>query len=243
MIYKNKSQLARVETENWALANLFCPKCGVAFMAEKANTKVFDFRCTCCDETYQLKSTSKKITRKLLGSEYYSFVNAIKNNNCPNFLILEYSIVADHFFVNRVIYIAKEFITEDVVEKRKPLSVDARRAGWTGYNLLIDHIPLEAMITIYEESQFVSIQNILFAIEKSKNISKKDWGNEIINIIRELAVNFSLSDIYKYEEKLKILFPKNKNIKPKIRQQLQILRDAGKIDFLDRGKYKKLDFL
>jgi type II restriction enzyme len=36
---------------------------------------------------------------------------------------------------------------------------------------------------------------------------------------------FSLSDVYAFEEDLKLLHPENNNIKPKIRQQLQFLRD------------------
>ena len=52
--------------------------------------------------------------------------------------------------------------------------------------------------------------------------------------------SFSLEDVYKFEEKLKIKFPNNNFIKDKIRQQLQVLRDKGIIEFQSRGKYKKI---
>jgi len=46
--------------------------------------------------------------------------------------------------------------------------------------------------------------------------------------------------MYQFEAMLTIKHPNNHNIKAKIRQQLQLLRDKGFIDFLDRGIYKKI---
>lgn len=47
---------------------------------------------------------------------------------------------------------------------------------------------------------------------------------------------FTLLDVYEFENKLHSLYPKNNNIKAKIRQQLQILRDNN---FLGNGRYLK----
>jgi type II restriction enzyme len=49
---------------------------------------------------------------------------------------------------------------------------------------------------------------------------------------------FELKEIYKFEEDLKILHPENNNIKAKIRQQLQFLRNKDYLEFLGRGKYR-----
>jgi len=47
-----------------------------------------------------------------------------------------------------------------------------------------------------------------------------------MNCIESLNKNeFSLQEIYKFENDLKVLHPENNNIKAKIRQQLQFLRD------------------
>lgn len=51
---------------------------------------------------------------------------------------------------------------------------------------------------------------------------------------------FLLADIYKFEKYLHILHPNNNNVKAKIRQQLQILRDNNYIEFLGNGKYRKV---
>lgn len=44
---------------------------------------------------------------------------------------------------------------------------------------------------------------------------------------------------YAFESWLALRHPKNHNIKPKIRQQLQFLRDKGFVEFLGDGRYKK----
>ena len=51
---------------------------------------------------------------------------------------------------------------------------------------------------------------------------------------------FTLKDVYIYENKLKLKYSNNNFIKDKIRQQLQILRDRGIIEFVSRGNYKKI---
>lgn len=61
----------------------------------------------------------------------------------------------------------------------------------------------------------------------------------MLNLIRKLPEDsFKLSDVYKFEDQLKLIFPGNNNVKPKIRQQLQVLRDAGILTFLGGGKYR-----
>jgi type II restriction enzyme len=39
--------------------------------------------------------------------------------------------------------------------------------------------------------------------------------------------SFATADVYAFERELEQLHPDNRNVRPKIRQQLQILRDAG----------------
>ena len=52
---------------------------------------------------------------------------------------------------------------------------------------------------------------------------------------------FTNSDIYRYESELQYLFPDNKNIKPKIRQQLQVLRDMGVLKHLSRAQWERIE--
>jgi len=49
---------------------------------------------------------------------------------------------------------------------------------------------------------------------------------------------FDIEDVYAFEARLAQLYPGNRNVKPKIRQQLQFLRDRGYLDFTSRGHYR-----
>ena len=49
---------------------------------------------------------------------------------------------------------------------------------------------------------------------------------------------FALQEVYAFENDLSVTHPENKNIKPKIRQQLQFLRDKNYLEFVGGGKYK-----
>ena len=82
-------------------------------------------------------------------------------------------------------------------------------------------------------------------IEKSKSLKRpmvtsKDlvgWLKNIYNIIPDYE--FTTQQIYQYEPELAKLYPNNKNIRPKIRQQLQVLRDMGVIKHLGRSHWIK----
>jgi type II restriction enzyme len=61
---------------------------------------------------------------------------------------------------------------------------------------------------------------------------------DVLACVRELGRDtFTLSDAHGFEGRLAGLHPRNKNVRPKIRQQLQVLRDHGIIRFLGSGKY------
>jgi hypothetical protein len=52
--------------------------------------------------------------------------------------------------------------------------------------------------------------------------------------------DFSLDDVYAFEAHLSSLYPMNQNVRPKIRQQLQLLRDQGILEFQGQGRYRLL---
>jgi len=52
---------------------------------------------------------------------------------------------------------------------------------------------------------------------------------------------FRTSDMYRYEEEFQKIYPKNKNVKAKIRQQLQFLRDMKLIKNPSRNRWEKYE--
>jgi type II restriction enzyme len=49
---------------------------------------------------------------------------------------------------------------------------------------------------------------------------------------------FPLADVYAHADALSKLHPTNAHIRDKIRQQLQVLRDLGLLEFLGGGSYR-----
>jgi hypothetical protein len=71
--------------------------------------------------------------------------------------------------------------------------------------------------------------------------SLSGWRLDIFNLVSNIPSHiFKLEQIYTNEEKLHKLHPDNRNIKAKIRQQLQELRDLGLLEFIGSGTYRKL---
>jgi phosphatidylserine/phosphatidylglycerophosphate/cardiolipin synthase-like enzyme len=67
------------------------------------------------------------------------------------------------------------------------------------------------------------------------------WKKDVFECLLVLNNDvFTLEEVYSFERGLKQLHPKNRNVKAKIRQQLQYLRDIGLIEFTRPGQYKKL---
>ena len=71
------------------------------------------------------------------------------------------------------------------------------------------------------------------------------WTDAVWSCIELMDISvgstFTLQDIYKAEDVLKRIYPKNSLIKSKIRQELQVMRDHGKLEFVnDNGIYKRI---
>jgi len=232
-------------SEDWTEKNIFCPNCWNNIINIKNNEKVFDFLCENCLENYEQKASKHKFKNKVLSSEYYSLINRLQSIDKPNFFFLHY--LDSIFSVNDFFVVPKYFFVSEIIEKRKPLSPNAKRAGWTGSNILFSKIPNSWKIYYIEDWKEISRKEILEKWQKTaflKDIKKdklKGWILDIMNIIESLnKKEFTLNEIYIFENDLKIIHPENNNIKAKIRQQLQFLRDKWYLEFVSSGKYKVL---
>jgi hypothetical protein len=73
------------------------------------------------------------------------------------------------------------------------------------------------------------------------DMNSRGWLMDVLNCVNRVPTSeFTLRDIYNFEPELQIKHPQNKNVKAKIRQQLQFLRDKGFLEFTGVGKYKKV---
>ena len=244
--YKSVSQKARILTEYWVKDSAFCPNCGYFNINKYQNNKpVADFFCPKCNEDYELKSKQGIIETKILDGAYNKKIERLQSNNNPNLFILNYNLMSlsvINFFV-----IPKHFFVPEIIEKRKPLADNARRAGWIGSNILLQKIPQAGKIFLVRQGKIESKEKVLaewkktLFLRKEKEVYVRGWLLDIMRCIEKIDKNeFILEDIYNFENELSALHPENKHIKDKIRQQLQILRDRGYLDFVSRGYYRLL---
>ena len=243
--YNSGTQIARILTENWVKQNMYCPRCGNLHIRNFENNRpVADFYCPLCNNEYELKSKDGNLGHKVNDGAYNTMIERITGNNNPDFFFMSYS--RKEFKVKDFIIIPKHFFVPDVIEKRKPLAPTARRAGWVGCNILIDKIPKQGKIEIVSNGEIINRDSVVRKVNKSnqletKDINSRSWLMDILNCVNKISSPlFTLDQMYKFENELYIKHPQNRNIKPKIRQQLQFLRDKGFIEFLGNGRYRKI---
>ena len=245
--YTSRTQIARVVTEAWANANLYCLACPSDHLtAAKTNTRVRDFSCPACNTSYQLKSKNGKHGRVVGNSAYGPKIAAIDEGRAPHYAFLDYS--RNSWTVTGLFVVPGHFITRGVVQKREPLSPTARRSGWVGSNILLREIPEDGKIDLISASTPRDPDVVRQEWRKVEFLGSDaralgGWGADVLSCVREMESEtgdreFTLHAFYsRFTESLSRSHPDNNNVEAKIRQQLQVLRDGGMLEFLSRGRY------
>lgn len=217
--YESPSQNARAWTERWVREWVYCPNCGEQHIHQfPSNRPVADFFCSACNEEYELKSQKTKFGAKVLDRERLSVTNLL--------------VIPKHFFVR------------EIIEKRRPLPPTARRAGWVGCNILLNQIPPPGRIFFVRNSQPLPKEGVLRMWQstlflREESLEARGWLIEVMRCVEAIGQReFNLADVYAFEDRLSQLYPGNRHIKQKIRQQLQILRDREYLHFVSRGYYR-----
>jgi type II restriction enzyme len=168
-------------------------------------------------------------------------IKAIQSDNFPHLLLLSYDVSVAR--VKQLILIPSFMFAESAIIKRRPLGPSARRAGWVGCILNLSQIPPDGRINIVSPESELTVQEVRSRFReilplKSIRATVRGWTLDVLNAVRDMKkTNFSLQDVYMYEHRLSVLHPENRNIRPKIRQQLQVLRDLGLVEFFGNGLY------
>jgi len=241
--YTSGSQSARAWTEEWVSTRAYCPHCGNAKMSQfPNNSPLADFLCASCHEEFELKSQKGKFGAKVLDGEFKTKCERLAASNNPNLLLLNYDIKS--LAVVNLFIIPKHFFVREIIEERKPLAATARRAGWIGSKILLDRVPESGKIHIVQggvvrakELVLAEWQKTLFLRNESPDT--RGWLLDVMKCVESLGKReFTLDEVYAFERHLGDLYPGTQNVRPKIRQQLQYLRDRGFIDFVSRGNYR-----
>lgn len=113
-----------------------------------------------------------------------------------------------------------------------------------GSNILLGRIPEAGRIFVLRDgipeprdAVLAKWQKTLFLRESGGEA--RGWLIEVMKAVDRIGrPEFDLDDVYAHEAALAAFYPNNNNVRPKIRQQLQVLRDNGYLEFTGRGKYR-----
>jgi len=242
--YTSQPQISSVISEQWFRENGYCLSCDNDRLSQTpANTKASDFVCRSCNESYELMAFKTRPARKLVDGAYSALISRIRSGSVPTLMLLERK---ENWQIQGLTAIHHLFLTPEVVEKRKPLSLIARRAGWVGCNIRLDLIAPDAKIQVVNLNKEASPEFVRRSFQrfnrlKAVPLNSRGWATLTLRVIRSLnRRQFSLGEIYAQEQLFAALYPGNNNIRAKMRQQLQVLRDLGYLEFCGCGTYRLL---
>ena len=241
--YRSHSQRARVMTEHWFEKNMFCPACeSDDLKAMDKNTQVIDFFCPRCDEKFQLKGLAHPLGNRIVDSAYEPKIKAIREGAIPNFAFMHYD--KERFVIRDLVLVPRHFMHPEIIEKRKPLKQEAKRHGWVGSSIIMDRLPSRAKIFVIYRGTVLQREEVRerwseITFLRDLSLSSKGWLSDVLSCIESLdKKEFTLKDLYGCRDHLAALHPRNRNVEAKIRQQLQLLRDRGLVEFLGKGRYR-----
>ena len=241
--YVSGSQRARVFTESWVALYLFCPNCGEARMGRHPNNSpLADFFCGQCREEFEVKSQKGRFGPKVADGAYGTKLQRLASDTNPNLVLMNYDLA--RFAVTDLFFVPKHFFTPAIIEQRPPLAATARRAGWVGSNILLREVPESGKVWFVRGGEALGREAVreqwrstLFL--RDAGVAARGWLIEVMKCVEAVGrAAFTLDDVYAFEGRLSALYPGNNNVRPKIRQQLQVLRDRGWLEFVGRGRYR-----
>jgi type II restriction enzyme len=189
-----------------------------------------------------LKSQKSTFGSKVVDGAFRTMCERLAASNNQNLFLLKYDL-QQRSVVNFLV-VPKQFFVREIIEERKPLPSTARRANWIGCNILLSQIPESGKIFIVRDGQPLSKEQVLTQWRKTlflrhEGPEARGWLIEVMKCVELIGKpEFQLDDVYAFEDRLAQMYPNNRHVRQKIRQQLQVLRDHGYLDFVTRGYYR-----
>jgi type II restriction enzyme len=243
--YHNASQQARVISEGWFLKNVYCLACDADELRKTpANTRATDFVCPKCSHSYELKAFKHKRPKSLPDGAFGTMMQKVRSGKAPTLCLLERTL---DWQIRGLTAIHSSFLLPEAIVARNPLSQNAERSNWVGCKILLDQIDSSADVEVIENGIEQPADEVRRRFQRflplaRKRVSQRGWTVLTLRMVRALQKNsFDLQDLYALENEFAGVYPGNRHIKDKIRQQLQILRDLGVLAFEERGEYRLLN--
>jgi len=243
--YKSGAQRARVISEAWFKGAGYCLNCSSnKLLPTTAGTIARDYLCSKCAQPYELKSSARAHSRIVNDGGYDSMMGRIFASEAPALMLMHYS---PTWCVQGLVAIHPVFLTPAVVLKRKEPHTRPRTGKlYQMCDLDISLIPSDGKIVLVSDgvARPHSVPRREFAESlrfKDVPLSKRGWPASVLAVVRKIGkTHFTLAEVYAYEEELHAAYPENSHVRAKIRQQLQVLRNLGYLEFIERGAYRML---
>ncbi|HYC74426.1 DpnI domain-containing protein [Brevundimonas sp.] len=245
-VYKSGLQKARYLTEGWMAQHGFCPNCDADRLpALPNNAPVGDFRCPACAEEYELKATRAALGATLPAGAWSAMQTRLAAADNPSLFVMRYDAAANA--VTDLIVVPRQFFTAAIVRPKTPTWPKGRSAPWQGSTILIGLVPdagriplIRAGVPVPQAEVRDRWRSTLFLRDAAA--PARGWLLAVMKAVEAVGRDaFTLEDVYAQEATLAALYPGNSNVRPKIRQQLQLLRDRGWLAFGDRrGTYRRV---
>jgi type II restriction enzyme len=242
--YRSGSQRARYLSERWVEQEAYCPNCNADHLRRYANNRpVADFICDGCDEDYELKSSTSRFGSRVPGGAYRTMMERLASNRNPHLFLLQYD--PNRQAVVNFLVVPRHYFVPSLIEERPALSPTARRAGWIGCTIRLAGIPPSGRIFLVKERVIETRQAIREKWQRTRflgrqsNLQARGWLLATMRCLERIGKReFTIEDAYCFEAELKREYPRNRHVKEKLRQQLQVLRDMGYLEFVARGRHR-----
>ncbi len=179
-------------------------------------------------------------------------INSLDENKLPdnvNVLDYQYRSYWDRYFKD-IIEDATDIDGETIKKQWEELYKLRCKIAHSRFLLKDEYAKVKSICERLENvftSALKNLSNIVLSAESKESISENiiaeldgsNWSDVLYEIITEnFEDEFTLKQVYAFEPILKAQYPNNNTIQASIRRNLQKLRNKGKIDFLDNGRYR-----
>lgn len=243
-VYEGPTQTARSVTEAWVALHGFCPNCPADHLPQRPNNSpVADFRCDSCGEEYELKAKQGRLGRSIAAGAFGAMTARLAAVNNPSLFVLSYDRAAAR--VTDLILVPRHFFTPEIIRAKTPTHPKGRSNPWVGCTILIGQVPASGRIPLIRAGVPAPKAEVRAAwaatrFLRDEGLKARGWLLAVMGAVEAIGrPEFTLAEVYAHEGRLAALYPGNNNVRPKIRQQLQVLRDRGWLAFDGRGRYRR----
>ena len=163
--------------------------------------------------------------------------------NNPSLFAMSYDRAAAR--VTDLILVPSHFFTPQIIEAKNPTHPKGRSNPWVGCNILIGQVPASGRISLIRAGVPAPRAEVRAAWTATRFLrdegqTARGWLLAVMGAVEAVGrPEFTLAEVYAQEGRLAALYPGNANVRPKIRQQLQVLRNRGWLAFDGGGRYRR----